>query len=385
MNNKSVAIIGAGLGGISAAIYLSKFGFQVDVFEQSNSAGGKASTIEFDGFRFDSGPTLLTMPFVLENLFDICGEDLSKHLELVKLDAICKYFYSDGTVLQAFSNIENFAEEIQSKTTDNAITVKKYLDYCKTIYDLTADLFLQKSFTEPSTFLNFKALKTLLSINKLDTNRTMHNANSNFFYDKKTIQLFDRYATYNGSNPFQAPATLNIIQHVEYGIGGYIPRGGIRKIPQTLFELAVKSGANFYFNSCVEKILVDKKKITGIQINQNSESISKKYSVVISNADVNFTYQKLLPNVKIKQAKKYLKHEPSTSALVFYWGIDGIHEQLSIHNIIFSDNYKSEFDDLFIKKICPADPTIYIYISSKLNDEDAPHGSENWYVMINAP
>lgn len=385
MRKDTVAIIGAGLGGISAAIYLRKFGFNVDVYEQSNFAGGKASRVEFDGFSFDSGPTLFTMPFVLKDLFDISNEDFLEFIELIKPDIICKYFFPDGTIINAYSQQKKFAEEIQNKTCDKACSVMKYFDYCKTIYDKTADLFLQKSFTEISTFLNIKALKTLFSINKIDTGRTMHNANQSFFKDEKTVQLFDRYATYNGSNPFLAPATLNIIQHVEYGIGGFIPRGGIRKISSELVKLAEKKGVNFFFNSSVQKILIEKNNVNGIQIEYNQNLHEKKYNVVISNADVNFTYQRLLAGIKLKQAERYIKHEPSTSALVFYWGIEGNYKNLETHNILFSDDYKSEFDDLFKKKICPIDPTIYIYISSKFNNDDAPSGYENWYVMINAP
>lgn len=385
MGKKSVAIIGAGLGGLSAAIFLKKFGFNVDVFEQSNCVGGKAKSIFINDFRFDSGPTLLTMPFVLENLFDFCGEKTSDFIRIEKLQTVCKYFYPDGTELKAYSDINKLAEELQSKTLDSTERIKQYFDYSKTIYDLTADMFLQKSFYEISTFLNLKSLKTLLSVNKIDAFRTMHQANTKFFKDEKTIQLFDRYATYNGSNPFKAPATLNIIQHVEYGIGGFLPNGGITEIPNALFNLAQKIGVNFFLNSGVEKILHKGNKINGVVVNQSGGKSEKEYQIVLSNSDVNFTYEKLLDDSTSKPAMNYKKHEPSTSALVFYWGIKGKEEKLDVHNILFSGNYRNEFEELFDKKICPNDPTVYIYISSKYNPSDAPNGFENWYVMINAP
>jgi len=385
LKKKSIAIVGAGLGSLSTAIYLRKFGFNVDVYEQSNYVGGKAASIEFNGFRFDAGPTLLTMPFVLKEIFALYEEDFSHYLQLQKLETVCKYFYPDGTVLNAFTDQEKFAKEIEANTTDSSFSVKKYLNYCKTIYDLTADLFLKRSFTEFSTFFNFNALKTLFLIKKIDTNRTMHRANSKYFSDKKTIQLFDRYATYNGSNPFKVPATLNIIQHVEYGIGGFIPEKGIYEIPLSLFRLAEKIGVKFFFNSKVEKIVLNDRKAEGLIVNWNERKFHKKYSAIVSNADVNFTYQKLLSGVKIKQAEVYSELELSTSALVFYWGIKGEYDSLNIHNILFSENYEMEFQELFEKKICPTDPTVYIYISSKYNHNDSPKGYENWYVMINAP
>ncbi|MCK9279796.1 MAG: phytoene desaturase family protein [Melioribacteraceae bacterium] len=378
---KKGAIIGSGLGGLSAAIRSAHSGFKVDVFEENSNAGGKANQFLVDGFRFDLGPSLLTMPFVIQNLFDDVDEKLEDYLTLRKLDVICKYYYSDGTIINVYPDPEKTATEIAKKTYDKKLSVTKYLKYCKKIYDLTSELFLFKDFSDPKTFLNFKALKTLLQINKIDPFRSMHQANSSFFHDPKTIQLFDRYATYNGSNPYKAPATLNIIQHVEIGLGGFVPEGGIYSISKALHNLAIKKGVNIHFNSKVEKIISEKNSVNGIRVNGND----LEYDFVVSNADVNKTYKELLEDKKLKSAVKYSKLTPSTSALVFYWGMKVDDSDLEIHNILFSENYKKEFSQLFEEKRCPDDPTIYIYISSKYNNEDAPEGYENWYVMINAP
>lgn len=385
-NSKKIAVIGSGLGGLSAAIRLAIRGFEVKVFEKSGKPGGKAGTIEFYGFRFDTGPTLLTMPFVLEELFTDAGESIEDYIELKKLNVNCKYFYPDGTVLNAFSDTGQFAEEVELKLGEKASNVKKYLDYCHKIYELTGSLFLQKSLHEISTYTNKTALNTLFNINKIDTGRTMHEANSTFFKNKKLVQLFDRYATYNGSSPFLAPATLNVIQHVEYNLGGFIPANGIYDIPDGLYKLAVKLGVQFNFHSSVNEIMEENRKITGLAYKVNTgEEIEEHFDIIVSNADVNITYGKLLGDTKTKQAKRYLDLPPSSSALVFYWGIEKQNPDLEIHNILFSDDYSSEFEDLFNRGICPEDPTVYIYISSKYNKHDAPANCENWYVMINAP
>jgi phytoene desaturase len=209
----------------------------------------------------------------------------------------------------------------------------------------------------------------------------MHQANSSFFKDTKTIQIFDRYATYNGSNPFLAPATLNIIQHVEYNLGGYICEGGMYKIPESLYKAAVNKDVKFHMSTAVNKILHKDNKVTGIETSSGIDY----FDIVVSNADVNFTYDKLLNDKSSRQAKRYARMEKSSSAIVFYWGISREFPELEIHNILFSDNYTEEFDDIFTKKTIPADPTVYIYISSKFNKDDAPEGSENWFVMINVP
>ncbi|KUO63733.1 hypothetical protein APF79_00565 [bacterium BRH_c32] len=378
---KKGAIIGSGLGGLSAAIRLAHLGYQIDLFESNFDAGGKANQFIIDDFRFDLGPSLLTMPFVIKDLFADVDENLEEFLTLRKLDVICKYLYSDGTTINIYPDREKTANEIAKKTFDSKKSVIKYLKYCEKIYDLTAELFLFKDFSDPKTFLNLKALKTLMQVYKIDPFRTMHEANSNFFNDPKTVQLFDRYATYNGSNPYKAPATLNIIQHVEIGLGGYIPEGGIYSISKALYNLALKKGVNFHFDSKVEKILTDNNSVKGISVNGKD----LKYDFVLSNADVNKTYKEQLKEKKLKSAEKYSKLNPSSSALVFYWGVKIEENDLEIHNILFSENYQKEFLQLFEEKICPDNPTIYIYISSKYNRSDAPTGYENWYVMINAP
>lgn len=381
MTKKKIAVIGAGIGGLAAAIRLANTGLQVDVFEQSSTSGGKAGELKKNGYRFDTGPSLLTMPFILKDLFDACGENISDYLTIKPLNILCKYFFENGNIINAFADIDLFAKEIDEKTSDSSASFYNYLKYCNTIYDLTANLFLYSDIWSLKTLFNREALKTLLNITKIDSFRTMHEANKSFFSDTQLIQIFDRYATYNGSNPYKAPATLNIIQHVEYNLGGYMIEEGIHSIPDALQKLAELKGVNFYFNSPVEKILIDKKVVTGIKTGTGE----KYYDAVISNVDANITYNTLLADSTSHYAKRYQKLEPSSSAIVFYWGIEGTYENLEIHNILFSTDYKKEFEQIFEEKICPDNPTVYIYISSKKNSNDAPANCENWFVMINSP
>jgi phytoene desaturase len=376
-----LAVIGSGLGGLSAAIRLAHNGYDVTVYEQNGEPGGKARSIEQNGFRFDTGPSLLTMPFVIEELFQSVGENISDYLTIKKLDNLCRYFYNDGTVLNAYANVNKFSEEIETHTSEKKVNLLKYLNYCKNIYDLTADIFLFNDLYNISTYTNAKALKTLFKISGIDSFRTMNEANRSFFTDEKIIQLFNRYATYNGSNPYECPATLNIISHVEYNIGGYYIEGGMYKLTEALYSLAVKKGVKFEFNAKVQRIITHNTVVQGIEVGNNAAHCE----AVISNADVHNTYSNLLNDTASKPAKKYNSLEPSSSALVYYWGVDIQSEKLVVHNILFSGDYKNEFHELFEKKIYPADPTIYIYISSKFAQSDAPNGMENWFVMINTP
>jgi phytoene desaturase len=378
---KSISIIGSGLGGLSASIRLAHAGFDVTIYEKNSTPGGKASSLTLEGYRFDTGPSLLTMPFVINELFSSVGEDPAKWLTLNKLNNLCKYFFPDGTILNAYSDKEKFAKEIETNTNEKRNSLYKYLEYCKTIYDLTADIFLFSDLYSAKTYSNLKALKTLFKLPKIDSFRTMNEANRSFFKDERIIQLFNRYATYNGSDPYKCPATLNIISHVEYSIGGYFITGGMHMLTDVLYKLAVKKGVKFCFSSPVEKIITEGTNVKGI-LAGGKEIFS---DAVISNADVYSTYGKLLNDNTSSAAKKYNKLEPSSSALVFYWGVNITSDKLDTHNIIFSSDYKKEFEELFDKKILPTDPTIYIYISSKFSGSDAPGGKENWFVMINAP
>jgi len=376
-----ISIIGSGLGGLSAAIRLAHKGYDVTVYEQNPSPGGKVGSLQSNGFRFDTGPSLVTMPFVIEELFSSAGENINDYLSIKKLDSLCKYFYDDGTCLNAFSDPEEFGNELESRTGGNKENLFRYLSYCRNIYELTSDIFLFNNPYSLSTYTNAKAVKALFKARKIDSLRTMNEANRAFFKDEKIIQLFNRYATYNGSNPYLCPATLNIITHVEYNIGGYYIEDGMFKLTLALYNLAVKKGVHFNLNSKVSKIVTKNKIVNGIEV--NGEFIN--CDAVISNADVHNTYSILLNDTKTRAAKKYNKLEPSSSALVFYWGVNITSGKLGVHNILFSSDYKKEFDELFDKKIYPADPTVYMYISSKFAPNDAPKGSENWFVMINAP
>lgn len=378
---KRIGIIGAGLGGLSASIRLANKGFDVDIYEQNETPGGKAGEIKEEGYRFDTGPSLLTMPYVIKELFDECNEKIDEYLTLKKLNPICKYFYPDNTTLIAYSDAAEFGKEIDTKTTDNSRSLIKYLQYCKAIYEYAGDLFLTKSSASLSTYLNFKALKTLFNIRKIDPFRTMDEANSSFFKDSKLIQLFNRYATYSGSNPYLAPATLNIISHVEYNQGSFIPENGVYSITKALWKLAVKKNVTIFLNHKIDEIVVENKKAIGLKVNGRIE----KYDEVISNVDVNFTFKKLLKNLNTKESRRHLKQDPSFSGLVFYWGIKKEFPELETHNILFSTDYKKEFETLFAGEKISDDPTIYIYISSKINKDDAPEGQENWFVMVNAP
>lgn len=377
MKQKAI-IVGAGIGGIAAAIRLAVKGYQVQVFEANSYAGGKLSEIAINGFRFDAGPSLFTLPHLVDELFELADKNPKDYFEYKRLPIICQYFWEDGTQVSAFADKIKFAEEIEQKLGVPKQKVLKHLEKSAYIYKWTKGVFLEKSLHKLNTFINVETLKAVLRLPKLGLNKTMHQANA-IFENEKLTQLFDRFATYNGSNPYQARATLNTIPHLEHEIGAFAPKGGMYEITKSLYKLAIDLDVQFTFNSKVEKIITDKEYAIGIR--SNGEFYSS--DIVVSNMDVYPTYKQLLPEEK--QPEQILSRGKSSSALIFYWGMKQEFPELDVHNIFFSENYKAEFEAIFKQQTIIGDATIYVNIGSKYNEKDAPEGCETWFVMINVP
>jgi diapolycopene oxygenase len=381
VSGTAVAVVGAGLAGLSCAARLAHAGFRVDLYEQQLEVGGKAGSRSLGGFRFDTGPSLFTMPQVFGELFSELGEHSADHLHPVTLDPICTYFYPEGPVLRAYGDPDRFAAEIEAKFGESGASLRRYLRHTGRIYEAAAELFLRHSLHEPSTYLQPFARRALPQLGRLDAFRSLHQANSGFFADPRLVQLFDRYATYNGSSPFRAPATLGIIPYVEHAFGGYGLEGGIRALPRALEDLARRQGAAFHLGRRVQRILVREGRVRGILV----DGRERDYRIVVSNADLLQTYEQLLSQPQAPPARRYRRLEPSSSGLVFLWGLAESYPELGVNNIFFSADYRREFRELFEERVCPRNPTIYVNVTSKLTPQDAPRGAENWFVLVNAP
>jgi len=367
-------IIGSGIAGLAVAIRLARQGISVQVYESTGTVGGKISERKFGGFRFDAGPSLLTLPELVLELLD---DDLQ--FPIKKLELITKYFYPDGTQLSAYSDIQKFSQEISTKLNVPAERLSNYLQHAANVFNLTARLFIFGSFHRIKNLINRHAWETILKFRQLHAFRTLHDFNHQEIREKRLVQLFDRYATYNGSNPYQTPATLSVISHLEHNLGAFIPEEGMFQITESLYKQALRLGVKFNFNEPVRKVVTKKKKVKGVQ----TDSGVTASEIIVSDVDILGFYSELLPDTK--RRIKIEKEERSSSALIFYWGMKGNYEELDVHNIFFSKDYREEFRHLFYKKDIYFDPTIYIYISKRYNENDAPEGTENWFVMVNAP
>ncbi|GCC53013.1 phytoene desaturase [Chryseotalea sanaruensis] len=377
--SKSAVIIGSGVAGLASAIRLQLLGFDVSVFEKNSFPGGKLSDFTLGDYHFDRGPSLFTQPENVLELFKLAGRNPKDYIQIEKLNEANRYFFEDGTIVHGYIDTQKFDEELVSKLGERKGNAVQYLSEAANLYQHVGLIFLDYPLQRLKTWFNKRILKALAVVKGKHLINTVDQVNKKSFASPKTQQIFNRFATYNGSNPYVAPAMLTMIPHLEHNEGAFYPKGGMISITNALFKLANELGVQFYFNEEVEEIVKAKDKVSAVQTDQRTITAD----VVVSNMDVYFTYQKLFKDNN--KAFEISKQERSTSAIIFYWGIKKSFPQLDLHSIFFSENYQQEFDELFVKKVLPSDPTVYINITSKKDVTHAPSNGENWFVMINAP
>lgn len=375
-----IKIIGAGLGGLAVSCLLASKGNQVTIFEKNEKPGGKINEVRSDGYRFDTGPTLLTMPFILEELFKACDTEMSQYLDLQPVDPICRYFYPNGSQFDCFQDKGLNIAQIQDFAPEDVRAYEQFEEYSKQLYDRTKEAFL---------FNPLYGLSDLKSLNvtdffRIDAFKTVSERVDQMFSSPELRKFFKRFTTYNGSNPYQAPATLNVIPHVELAMGGYYLESGMYSLIHALTNLADKLGVSIKYNTPIANIDTHNKEVTGLRDTSGNRYTS---DIVISNADAAQTYLHFLDDNKVPTLKQQTisNLEPSCSGFVLLLGTDKIYNALSHHNIFFSEDYHHEFKQIFKEKVMPDDPTIYVANTSHTNPDHAPEGGSNLFVLVNAP
>lgn len=376
----NIIIIGTGIGGLSAGCLLAKQGHDVIILEKNDSVGGKLNEIISDGFRFDTGPSLFTMPYILDGLLQECGTSLIKELDMIALNVNCRYFYQDGTRFDNYSDRAQMLKEVRRIAPEDEKSYLKFLEYAESLDKKTRNAFVL------NPLFSFSDLKNLnlFSFFAIDAFTTVSKRVDSTFKSPYLRQFFKRFTTYNGSSPYQAPATLNVIPHIELNEGGYYIKDGLYRIAECLRDLALSLGVTITYNTKVDRIHVLDEKIKGVE---TASGKLMETDLVVANSDASETILNLIDNQSIsaKRKEKITELEPSCSGFVLLLGIDTQYEQLIHHNIFFSNDYKLEFTQIFDEKIMPEDPTIYIANTSFTDTDHAPDGSSNLFVLVNAP
>jgi len=374
-----VLIIGAGIGGLSAAIRLAAAGRRVIMVEQNLSTGGKMGQIEQDGFRWDTGPSVITMRHVFADLFAAAGRRLEDYLTLLPVDPLTRYFYRDGTVLDATQELGRMAAQIEALDRRDVEGYLDFLEYAARLHRITGPVFI---YDKPPTWRSFLRVSPFDML-KVDPWLTMDQAIRRRVHSPHLRQLLGRFATYVGASPYQAPATLSVIAHVELTGGVWYPQGGVYSIATALERLARELGVEIQAGMPVAAINVQDGRVTGLALADGRQIPGE---TIIANVDVGTVYERLLPATVAPQQRAALLHlETSCSGFVLLLGIAGEHPQLAHHNIFFNRDYRGEFRDIFARGVPPKDPTVYVAITSKTDAGHAPPGCENWFVLVNAP
>jgi 1-hydroxycarotenoid 3,4-desaturase len=375
-----VVVIGAGIGGLSAAISLAARGLSVDVLEAGARPGGKMGIATVDGVEVDTGPSVLTLPDVLDGLFRIAGSSLPDEISLLSPDPAFHYVYPDGVVLPVFDRPERTLESVDRVLgSDARDDLEAFLAYAKRIWEAAAPHFVYGDAPTPWTMagIGLGAFPLLAGIDPL---RTMWGAIESRIRDRHLRWLLARYATYNGSDPRRAPATLHCIAHVALSLGGYGVRGGMYEVVRALVRSAERVGARIHTDAPVERIVVESGRVRGVE---TADGRRWKAGAVVGNADAAHVLGSLLPKEARPRATATL---PSMSGWV---GIlkrrrrEG--EPKVGHRVLFPREYLEEFADVFDRDRPPADPTVYLCHQEAAHQRTGWPGHEPVFVMANAP
>lgn len=372
---KRAIIVGGGLGGLGAALRLASRDWQVTVCEQSASMGGKMNCWKSSGFTFDTGPSLITMPWVFRELFETAGARFDDLLGLTLMRPLARMTYNDGTQFVYSSNLPDWLDTMRRIAPNDIDGFYRFMRLGARLWELSKETFLRRPISDPPDARVMAALRHF-PLRHAWTN--YHNAVAAHFSSPYLRQLYDRYPTYVGSSPHECPATLLVIPYIEYAFGGWYVQGGLYRIVEALAGLLRDRGVELRTNACVEHITHSARRATGVQL-ANGERLPA--DVIVMNGDAACAPQ-LLGEAEAPSSPPSTR---SLSGLVFLFGLRRSLPEIHHHSVFFSADYRNEFDQLFTQRQFPDDPTVYVSAPSRSDRSLVPGDGEALFVMANAP
>lgn len=374
MNYQSAIIVGAGIGGLAAAGRLARAGYRVTVVEKAATAGGRASKLVRDGYNFDTGPTLFLMPQVFAETYAALGERMEDHLDLIHIDPTYRIHFHDGTQLDLTGDLKVLQAQLEAMEPGSFAQALRFIAEGKEAMDASLAKFVGRDF---DSYLDYFSPANLPLIFKLKA-LTKHYANvSNFFRDDRLRRAFSFQNMYLGLSPYDAPATFSLLQYTELADGIHFPRGGMYRIIETLQKIDEGLGVRFRFNAPVNAIAVEGNRTTGVTL-ESGESL--RADIVIANADLPYVYEHLLP--EDGSTAKLMRKKFTSSALMFYWGVDTKYPQLLHHNVFLAGDYKASFDRIFNDLTLPDNPSFYLCVASRTDETMAPQGMDGVMALV---
>ena len=384
-SSKPIGVIGSGLAGLSAAAVLAARGHKVVVFEKNSWLGGKAAVLHQKGYRFDMGPTILTMPNVLKRIFKEAGRNMSDYLKLVRLDPQWRCFFDDGSTLDLVEDRAKLAESINKRQPGSGDGYRKFLLLAEELHRITERWFFWKpvsgvmdTMSLPS-FLNPAALKDLMT---LRMGKSVGDVIREFVPDQRSAQMLDHFTQYVGSCPESSPAVLCSIASMQVNEGVWYPIGGTRAVPEALVKLGGELGVDYRTNVDIKRIIHEGGWTSGVETT-TGEII--ELSAIVSNSDAVRTHTELVGGGPGAAFVKDNPLEAACSGVVLYMGLNKRYEHLQHHDFVFSRDPHEEFEYIYRKGEPAPDPTAYLCCPSFSEPGVAPPGGEALYVLVHTP
>lgn len=380
MNSPPTAIvIGSGFGGLAAAIRLGARGYRVKVFEKLDGPGGRGYVHRQDGFVFDAGPTIVTAPFLLEELWQLCGRRMSDDIDLRPIDPYYRIRFDDGSTFDYSGDAERMSREIARFNPDDVEGYQKFLRASERVYDVGFDQLLTVSFHSL-----WRMLKEVPALAFVQFHRSVYGLVSRYIKDPKLRQVFSFHPLLVGGNPFSTTAVYALIAHLERRHGVHFSMGGTGEIVSGLVSLIEGQGGTLHYNSGVKRILIDDTTATGVEL-ESGETVGA--DIVVSNADSATTYKQLLPQQSVRRwTNKRLRRVKYTMSLfVWYFGTSRVYDDVEHHTILLGPRYRDLLKDIFDNKLLSDDFSLYLHRPTATDPSMAPAGCDNFYVLSPVP
>jgi len=370
---QNVAVVGAGLGGLAVAIRLQHAGNKVTVYEKNSWAGGRCGTIDIQGFHFDTGPTLLLMPDVLERLFSDVGRKLSDYLDLRRMSPNYRLHFRDGSDFDFFSNQEQTIEVLEKIEPGAGAAFVRFLADAGFCYRTARENFVERNFLKPGDFFTARNLSLLF---RMRAHRKLYRLISSYFKDERLRQAFSFQTMYLGLSPYQSPALYTLLPYTEFTEGIWYPMGGMHAVARALADLLSELGGNIRYDTPITRIETSGARATGVRLPDGSVEDA---DVVITNADLPYAVDSLLPKRRTRKWKY------TSSGFILHLGLNRRFDSMPHHSVIFSNDYQKNFDEIFKKKSIPEDPAFYICRPSATDPSVAPEGGDVLYFLAPMP
>lgn len=380
VTRKKVLVIGAGLGGVSAALALAEEGYEVEVYEKNSHVGGKLNVLKKDGFSFDLGPSILTMPHLFEALFLKAGKRMEDYVPVMKLDPQWRCFFEDGTRLDLCADPADTFRSNPALTSQDREDLERFNTYSKKLYEtVERGYFRQGLDTLPAVLKHYGIISSLLD---LDYFHTMHQGVIKRVTNPYLQQTLDHYSKYVGSSPFDAPAVLNLMPHIQAGFGLWYVNGGMYNLARGLRKLMEELSIAIHLNTEVISLKKEGNRIVSALLADGTEQGA---DIFVSDMEVIPAYERLL-NEKSPMLDSYKEiFEPACSGYVLHLGVDKQYPNLAHHNFLFSRDPKRGYDEIYHDKRLPTDPTIYLVAPARTDPTQAPEGCENLKILPHVP